>query len=372
MHSERAHARLSASGSKRWLTCTPSPRLEDGFPEESSSFALEGTTAHELAENRLKFFLFKDAVLTDGDAEMIDHVGYYTNFVIERYHAALAETLDAIILLEQRLDFSNWVPDGFGTGDVVIISDNVLEVIDLKYGKGVPVSAKDNSQMMLYALGAIHSYHAIYGFEKVKMTIVQPRLDSISTDEKTVEELLKWAEEYIKPRADLAIRGEGDFVAGDHCRFCRARFQCRARAEDNLKMAQYEFKNAELLEDHELADILNRAEALSKWVNDISNYTLKRALDGKQIEGWKLVEGQSKRKIADEKEAAKVLLSEGYSEDSIFSKSLQGIGALEKLIGKARFKEMLEPFVIKPQGKLTLVPDEDKRNVYSSAKGDFS
>ena len=218
MHSERAHARLSASGSKRWLTCTPSPRLEEGFPEESSPFALEGTVAHELAENRLRFFLFKDAVLTDGDTEMIDHVGYYTNLVIERYHAALAETLDAIILLEQRLDFSNWVPDGFGTGDVVIISDNVLEVIDLKYGKGVPVSAKDNSQMMLYALGAIHVYHAIYGFEKVKMTIVQPRLDSISTDEKTVEELLKWAEEYIKPRADLAIRGEGDFVAGDHCR----------------------------------------------------------------------------------------------------------------------------------------------------------
>lgn len=255
-HAERAHAKLSASGSKRWLTCTPSARLEDQFEETTSEFAEEGTLAHEVSEVLLQYHtgaiskaartrrlnkLKKHELYSDS---MIEYVSTYSDLVIEKFNALEAEKGDAMILLEQRLDFSEWVPEGFGTGDALIIADEVMEVIDLKYGKGVPVDAEKNTQMMLYALGALNQFGALYDIECVRMTIVQPRLDSVSTYELSVSELLSWANDFVKPRAEMAWQGEGEFEAGDHCRFCRAKANCSARAKKKLGAGSIRFPEA--------------------------------------------------------------------------------------------------------------------------------
>jgi hypothetical protein len=353
-HENRAHAKLSASGSKQWLNCTPSIRLSEGFPDTTSPDAELGTKAHELADNRLQWFLDKKTKLIDADEEMIEYVGRYTSYVMERYHAALAETLDAVLMIEQRLDFSEWVPFGFGTGDAVIVSDGVLEIIDLKYGIGVPVSARNNSQLMLYALGAVNAYYAVYGFHTVKMTIIQPRLDSITTHDLLVTDLLRWANEIAMPKAKLAFDGEGEFVSGSHCRWCKAKSVCRKRAEDNLKMAQFEFKTPDLLTDSELSEILSNADELSRWCKDIQAYVLERVQSGLELEGWELVEGRSTRKIEDDAKAVQRLLSEGYSEDQIHTKKLLGIGALEKLVGKKQFSNLLDDCIVKVQGEQKL------------------
>lgn len=388
-HSERAHAKLSASGSKRWLTCTPSARLEDGFPDSTSDFAKEGTAAHEFSElflqlhtgqiNKATFTRRLNKFKKENEfysQEMDDYVQSYVDLVIERFHAIQAKTEDAIILLEQRLDFSEWVPDGFGTGDVVIIADGIMEVIDLKYGKGVPVSAVENTQMRLYALGAVHQFGYLYDIEQIHMTIVQPRLDSVSTDEITTDELLRWADEYVKPKAEMAMAGEGEYEAGEHCRFCKARFTCRTRAEANLEMAKYDFQEPALLSYEEIGSILLQAEELQKWAKDIQSYALEQAENhSAKFPGWKLVEGRSNRKYADESSVTSTLLAEGYGEDTIFKKELLGITALEKAIGKKTFAELLSDLVIKPAGKPTLVVESDKRpelNSAASAVSDFS
>ncbi|MCI1574711.1 MAG: DUF2800 domain-containing protein [Weizmannia coagulans] len=390
-HADRAHAYLSASGSKRWLTCTPSAKLEQEFPESGSSeFALEGTAAHELAElflnletgkitksaftRRLNKFKKENEFYSQ---EMEDYIQSYVDLVVERINAEKAESEgEPIVLLEQRLDFSEWVPNGFGTGDVVIISDDTIEIIDLKYGKGVPVSAIDNTQMRLYALGAINQFGVLYEFENVKMTIVQPRLDDVSTDEIQVDELLRWADGEVIPKAQMAIKGEGEFVAGDHCRFCRARQTCRARAEANLKMARYEFKKPPLLSPEEIGGILLKAEELQKWAKEVQEYALYEAEhNSAKFPGWKLVEGRSNRKYADEEKVADKLLRTGYKEEVIFEKKLLGISKMEKAIGKKRFAELLADLVVKPAGKPTLVPESDKRpelNSHASAVEDFS
>lgn len=353
-HVERAHARLSASGSKQWLTCTPSVRLSEPFPDRTSPDAELGTKAHELAENRLRWMLHKNVEVFEADPEMLKYVSVYTDYVMERYHAALAETLDSVIMLEQRLDFSRYVPDGFGTGDAVIVSDGILEIIDLKYGIGVPVSAFANSQLQLYALGAVETYYEMYGFHTVRVTIVQPRLDSISSWDIDVVDLRHWGEDYVMPRAKLAHDGAGDFVSGSHCRWCKAKQICRKRAEDNLEMAKYEFRKPELLTDDELNEILIRADELSKWAEDIKNYAIDRLKDGLEIPGWELAPGRITRKIDDEEKAANVLRSCGFEDGTIFKKELLGIGALEKLMGKKEFSTILDPYIAKVEGKQTL------------------
>lgn len=389
-HSERAHAYLSASGSKRWLTCPPSAKLEQQFPDSTSEFALEGTAAHELSELFLQKYVgqINKAAFTRKlnkfkkenefySQEMEDYVQVYVDFVIERINAAQAISPDAVILLEQRLDFSAWVPRGFGTGDVVLIADGVMEIIDLKYGKGVPVSAEENSQMRLYALGGLNQFGMLYDIETVYMTIVQPRLDSISTDAIEADALLDWADNTVKPLAEMAIAGAGEYEAGDHCRFCKARFTCRKRAEANLEMAKYEFQEPDLLSIEEIGQILIQAEELQKWAKDISGYALEQAeKHGTKFPGWKLVEGRSNRKYTDEKVVASNLLELGYTPLSIYKPvELLGITALEKAIGKKVFGEVLSDFVIKPTGKPTLVPEDDKRpeiNSTASAVADFS
>lgn len=352
-HENRAHAKLSASGSKQWLTCTPSIKLSEPFPDTYSADAAQGTKAHEIAENRLRWMLRETVALLPVDPEMLEYVSVYTNYVMERYHAALADTLDAVLLLEQRLDFSKYVPDGFGTGDTVIVADSWLEIIDLKYGIN-RVNAMGNSQLQLYALGAIEKYYGLYKFDTVRVTIVQPRLDSISSWDIDVSDLEAWGNDFVKPRAELAINGEGELVSGSHCRYCKAKYVCRKRAEDNLEMAKFEFRKPDLLTDDELNEILDRADELSKWVKDVMTYALDRAKAGLEIPGWELAAGRSTRKIVDPEGAAAHLTTLGYEPDQIYVTELKGIGALEKLVGKKEFAVALAHYIEKVEGEQKL------------------
>ncbi|MBD8046780.1 MULTISPECIES: DUF2800 domain-containing protein [Clostridium] len=378
-----AHAILSASGASRWMACPPSARLEQNYENKTSPYAAEGTLAHELGEITLQKELglistrkFNSAVkkIKENElftADMPDYVEIYVDTCMEKVAEAKAKTPDAVINLEQRLDFSQWVPEGFGTGDMVIIADGTIEIIDLKYGKGVPVSAVDNKQMRLYALGAIAEFSFLYDIEKVKMTIVQPRLDSISTDEIMADELLKWAEEVLKPTAQLAFKGEGEFCAGDHCGFCRAKAVCKARASKNMELAKYDFAVPSVLNSAEIAEILEKADELSKWAKDIQEYALDKALEGEEFPGYKVVEGRSNRKWSDESKVGEILLGQGFLENIIYTKKLTGITNMENAIGKKEVTRLLGDYIIKPQGKPTLAPLTDKRPEFNSAVEDF-
>ncbi|MTI71060.1 MAG: DUF2800 domain-containing protein [Firmicutes bacterium] len=379
------HALLSASGSSRWMKCPPSARLEEVIEDEPSEYAKEGSFAHSLAELNLCYSLGniskaqfnkelkkikKNSFYTE---EMKEYVQVYVDFAIEKINEGKAHTKDAIVLLEMKLDYSPWVPEGFGTGDLVIVTDKALEIIDLKYGKGVKVSAKDNSQMRLYALGAIHQFDCLYDIKTVKMTIAQPRLDSISTDELSIEELLTWAEKEVKCKAELAFKGEGEFKAGEHCRFCKVKPTCRARRDENMKLSYMDFKEPPLLTDEEIAEVLFSVGELQKWAKDVEVYAYNKAVnEGKKWPGLKLVEGRNSRKFRSESEVAKLLLEAGYEEDKIYSKSLLSLTALEKSIGKKNFNEILVDLITRTPGKLKLVPEEDKRpEVKNTAEADF-
>nr|DAR87085.1 MAG TPA: Protein of unknown function (DUF2800) [Caudoviricetes sp.] len=361
----KKHALLGASSSARWLVCTPSARLEAMFPDEQSPYAAEGTIAHDLAESILRHKLEgkKAPKLDDYSTEMIEAVNRYVDICEEKVNESRARSSDAEAMIEARLDFSRWVPDGFGTGDMVIVADGILEVIDLKYGKGVPVSAIENTQMRLYALGAYDINEFLYDVKSVRMTIVQPRLDSISTDEMDLEELLDWGEE-IKPIAQRAFRGEGECTPCDYCNFCKARHTCRALA-DTCLTAFYKDggKLNQLLTDSEVSDILAMKDLITKWIKGVYDFAYEKALSGeKQWPGYKLVEGTSRRTITDPEAAAKTLLNNGYKEEDIFKpRELEGITNLQKVLGKKGVTEYLEAYIDKPEGKPTLVPDSDKR-----------
>ena len=377
----KTHALLSASSSKRWLMCPPSARLEENLPQEKTVYAEEGTFAHKVAEVFINFHIQKinkDEFATEMNKlskspfytqELLDYLDIYISFAVEKINSIK----NGIALIEQRLDFSQYVPEGFGTGDLVLIDGNLLEIVDLKYGRGVAVEAQDNTQMRLYALGALNQFECIYDIDTVKMTICQPRLDSITTEEVKVKDLKEWGENFVKPRAELAYKGEGEFASGEHCRFCRARFTCRKRAEENLKLIKLDFKNEALLDDTEVLNILNRIDEIKRWAEDIYAYALSLAVnEGKVWEGFKLVEGRSNRKFIDENRAAEALFKYGLREDEIYTKSLNSITALERKLGKEKFNEILGDFVIKPQGKLTLVKETDKRPEFNSPQEDFS
>lgn len=380
-HAERAHAKLSASGSSRWLACPGSVKLESQYPDVTTSFAEEGTAAHELSELMLQYKigeitkrqysgrLKKHKKGEYFSQEMLDHCENYTDLVVERVNEAKAKTKDALVLLEQRLDFSQWVPEGFGTGDVLVIADGVMEVIDLKYGKGVLVSAENNSQMRLYGLGAYNEYDLLYDIETVRMTIIQPRLDNVSTEELAADELLKWAEEVVKPTAEEAAQGSETFEAGSHCRFCKARAECRVRAEANLELAKHEFKEPELLSPVEIADVLAKADELKSWVSDIEGHALDQAYKhGVSYPGWKVVEGRSSRIYVDKEAVQDLLILEGYSEDEIHKPTeIKGITDMQRVLGKKQFDTLLKDFIIKPPGKPKLAPESDKRPALSSA-----
>lgn len=367
----KKHALLGASSSARWLVCTPSARLEAMFPDEQSPYAKEGTVAHDLAESILRHKLEgKKLPKHDHSAEMIEAVNRYVDICEEKVNEARARSSDAEAMIEARLDFSRWVPEGFGTGDMVIVADGILEVIDLKYGKGVPVSAIENTQMRLYALGAYDANEFLYDIKTVRMTIVQPRLDSVSTDEMSLEELLDWGEE-IKPVAQRAWDGLGECTPYDYCNFCKARHTCRALA-DTCLTAFYKDggKLNQLLTDREVSDILGMKDLITKWIKGVYDFAYEKALSGeKQWPGYKLVEGTSRRTITDPDAAAQTLLDNGYKEEDIFKpRELEGITNLQKVLGKKGVTEYLEAYIDKPEGKPALVPESDKRPAINTAE----
>lgn len=357
------HAVLSASGSHRWLNCTPSARLELEFENTGSEAAREGTAAHALCEHKLKRALHMRSrrPVSDYDSdEMEECTDTYVDFVMEQYEAAKQVCEDPVILIEQRLDFSCYVPDGFGTGDCLIISDDRLHIIDFKYGMGVLVEAEGNPQMKLYALGALAVYDALYDIREVSMTIFQPRRENVSTWTIPVEDLKDWAENELKPRAKMAYDGEGEYLPGEWCTFCRAAVRCRARAEEKLKLAQTEFRMPPLLTDAEIEDILAVLPDLTKWANEIATCALDAALNhGKEWNGFKVVEGRSVRKYRDEAAVAKAAKEAGYKD--IYRQSLIPLTEMQKLMGKDRFEEILGGLITKAPGRPTLVPKSDRR-----------
>lgn len=367
------HALLSASASKQWLNCPPSAKLCSEIEDRASPYAQQGTDAHELCEYKVQVALGNDATnptenLEYFDAEMENCTDEYRNYVVEQLEEAKKLCNDPIVLVEQRLDFSKWVPQGFGTGDCLIVADDVLHIIDFKYGLGVIVNAEHNPQMMCYGLGALDIYDGIYDIKTVKMTIFQPRRDNVSTFTMSKDELLSWADTVLAPTAKLAFEGKGEFKAGDHCTFCKIKATCRKRAEYNLQLAQYDFEMPANLDETEIAAILPKVDDLVSWVNDIKEYALQQALSGTKYDGYKVVEGKSNRKYVDEGAVASIVTDAGYDP---YEKKLLGITAMTSLLGKTKFAELLGGLIEKPQGKPTLVPETDKRPALNTAKDDF-
>lgn len=375
------HAKLSASGAKKWMNCPGSVLLEATEPNRGSAYTAEGTTAHSLGELKIRLALkeitkvkyHKAIKELDVTKDMDEYTDGYRDFVIERLHKALERDKQAELLLEQRLDFSKWVPGGFGTGDAVIVSNDTLEIIDLKYGKGVKVEAENNPQLMLYGLGAVEEHTYIYEFENIQMTIYQPRIDNINICEIGVDELFSWGDA-IKVAAEKANSGSDECIPGKHCDdgFCRARAKCRAYNEEKIKLAKSDFNLPATLSNEEIAEILELAPELKNWVTMVEAYALDKALQGEDFPGFKLVEGRSNRKYTDNESTIMAVLEDrGYDIDQIAPRKLLTISNMEKEIGKKEFASILGEFVIKPQGSPTLVTVDDKRPEWNSAVNDF-
>jgi len=375
-----AHALLSASGSKRWLSCTPSARLEATLPDQKKApgafdFSQEGTTAHSLGELKLRYYYGQIKTEEyESEYEKIKATSYYNDDFeanVDNYVLYVRSQIGEgdTPLFEQRVDFSDWVPDGFGTADVVILSKHAIRVIDLKFGKGIPVSAQDNTQLRLYALGAWSKFKEEYpDIKEVSYTIHQPRLDSISTDGTTIIKLVDWANYFVKPKAKKAWAGAGEFLPGDHCQFCRAKAQCRARSDFNTELARQEFRPPALLSEEEVSEVLVKAQNLRTWANDVEEYALTRAVEQSIIPpGFKLATSVTHRKIADQALAAVVLIEKGMDEAVIWEQpKLKSIAALEKLGPKGQLTAWLGDLVIRPDGAPKLVKEKE------NAKEDFA
>ena len=370
-----AHARFSPSASKRYLNCPPALRLEEQFADEESIYAAEGSAGHALAEHLIKKYLkqrTKRPVSDYYSDDLLEAVDEYVAYVIEQLEAAKQECAIPIFSVEQRVDVSEYVSECFGTADMMIVTEKKVHIIDLKLGRGVPVYAQENPQLMIYGLGVLLIAEMLYDIETVEMTIVQPRLEILSSWELEAEKLKAWGEEVLRPKGAMALVGEGEYAAGDWCRFCKARNTCRARAESFLKLAQKEFAPPPTLSDEEIGEVLKVADELSKWAADVYAYAQDEAVThGKEWKGFKLVEGRSNRKYTDEQEVIAAASAAGYTD--IFKRSLIGISEMERLMGKKKFATILGPYVYKPQGKIILVPESDKREAIhkTTAAADF-
>lgn len=387
-----AHAILSASGAKRWMACPPSARLEeklhDRFGEQSSPFAAEGTKAHSLAE--LKLLREKGRL---GDTDGINQFNYdarrkalgdipkemdaatdlYADIIVEKYLSARKVSPDAKLMLEQRLDFSKWVPHGFGTGDAVIVSDAILDVSDLKYGKGVRVDAKENPQARCYGLGAIDAFGDLYGFPTVRNTIIQPRLDHITEEQLSRTELLHWADTELTPKAQLAWAGDGEFHPGEHCKFCAARAICYARAAQAMKLFRHGMDAPAVLPDSEIPQMLAMADDAIAWLGELKSYALRQALKGQKWPGYKLVHGKRPRRAwRNEESAREQLIRAGYRPEQFEEHKLKSAAQVEKEIGKQAFDVLLKDLTVQGDGALTLVPETDGRPEFAPADADFS
>ena len=377
-HKERAHALLSASGASRWMTCTPSARLEENFSDTTSDYAREGTLAHEISELYVKKEIGQLSTRSFNSSlkklkedqlyqeEMANYCQAYADYVLEKIKKP------ATVLIEERLDFSQYVPEGFGTGDCIVLQDKALTIIDFKYGKGVEVSAESNKQMMLYGLGAVDMFELFYDFDVVELCIFQPRIGNISEWQISVEDLVEWGKNFAAPKAKLAYEGKGEFSAGDHCRFCRASGQCKAQADFALSVIAEEFQdesgelNTELLNTDDYMNILEKIDVVKDWISKVQDKALHLMLyEDKTIPGYKVVEGRSNRVYTNQDEVVKRLVDNGYPEASLFEKKLYGISAMEKLLKKKTFNELIGDLVEKPKGKPTIAPESDKRSIYS-------
>ena len=367
-----AHAVLSASGASRWLACTPSARLEEQFPDSTSEYAKEGTLAHEVCELKVRKNLIelmstrtyntKLKKLKENELwqdEMDKFTDAYLEYIQELVHSY---SCSPAVMVEKKVDFSQYVPEGFGTADCIVIAEGTMHIIDFKYGKGVAVSAENNSQMKLYALGAYLEYSMLYPIEKIRMAIIQPRLENeASESEIFVAELMDWAENVVKPLAEKAYKGEGTYIAGNHCRFCRAKATCRERARMNLEASKFEMKAGALLSDTEVGEALKMAQDLAKWAEDLKEYALTESLKGKIIPGWKAVEGRSVRAFKDTDLAIKTIVDSGIDEALLYERKQLTLAQIEKLLGAKQFKELVGELVEKAPGKPTLVLETDKR-----------
>ena len=367
------HAVLSASSSERWLNCPPSARLCEAYGDKGSDYAAEGTDAHTLCEFRLKQALgipVDDSIenLSWYNEEMEECAQGYAAYVVELLETAKQTCTDPVVMIEQRVNFSRWVKEGFGTADCVVIADGIMNICDYKHGKGVEVSAVGNPQMRLYALGALEIFDDIYDIEEIRMTIYQPRKGNISVDGMAKADLLRWADTELYEKAEMAYAGQGDFRCGEWCRFCKAKAECRERAEANMKLSRYDFQAPALLDDSEIAEILGKVDALTAWASDVKEFALQQAISGKEWTGWKLVEGRSNRKYASDTAVAAAVESIGLDP---YGRKVLGVTAMQKLLGKTRFEELLAPYIEKPQGKPTLVPESDKHPAMNTAKNDF-
>lgn len=362
------HARFSPSAASRRLNCPPSLMLEEQFQDEESVYAAEGTAGHAMAEHLIKKYLKQRTRRPVSDYysdELLEAVDEYVSFVQGEIEEARRVCKDPVFTVEQRVDASEYVEGCFGTADMVIVTDSYIHIIDLKLGRGVQVDAERNPQLMIYGLGVLSKAELLYDPKVVRLTIFQPRLCHSSTWEIAPEELKKWGEEVLRPRGAMALMGAGEFAAGSWCRFCKARNQCRARAEEFLKLAQMEFRQPALLDDEEIAEVLRRSDELAKWAADVYAFAQDEAIiHGKQWPGYKVVEGRSVRKYSSEEEVITAAQASGYTD--IFKKTLIGIGDMERLMGKDEFNRILGAYVYKPQGKLTLVPDSDKRTAINT------
>lgn len=370
-----AHAYLSASGSHRWLNCTKSPLLEEGIEDTTSVFAMEGTLAHEFGELALlkgtkkitdvdydikKTILMQDELFYEG---MISEVDIYSTYCLEKFNEFRAKDKQSIMDIEQRLDYSMYVPKGFGTGDCVIVGDNRIEVIDLKFGKGVEVDPTENSQLMLYGLGALEAYDFLYDIEEVTLTVAQVRLQGISSWTVSAKDLREWGNMVVIPKARLAFDGKGETNPGEWCMFCKFKGQCKARADHMANIYKlYKERDKETIALEDLAYILDHEKLIQNWLKDISEYALGLGLAGTKIPGYKVVEGRSDRKITDGDGLASALIEKGYKADEVYRpKEIKTITALEKLVGKKDFETYSIGFIEKPEGKPTLVKDTDRR-----------
>ncbi len=384
----KLHAKCSASKAERWMHCPGSIALEDQCrPEKLSEYAAEGTLAHELAELKVRAFLIDENDPLHLEPE--EYEGIHadirrrplysgemeeaTDFYVERIQEAMNVTDDPEVLVEQAFRLDSWVPDGFGTSDAVILTDNTIEVFDLKYGAGVKVEAQGNPQLRLYGLGAAALFGDLYDIELVRMTIIQPRLDHVSSEIVPLADLLRWAETEVAPKAKAAMDGTGEIEAGDWCRWCPAKEVCRVRAEKQLELARrdFAFEEPPLLSDEEIGEVLQRAAGLAKWAKEVEEYALQEAKNGHKFAGWKLVEGRSVRKYTDDLKVAQALMDAGYDEAMLYERKLYGITAMEKLVGKKHLTEVLGDLIHKPPGKPVLVPESDKRREINSAAEDF-
>lgn len=367
------HAVLSASSSERWLNCPPSARLCEAYEDKGSDYAAEGTDAHTLCEYRLKQALgipTEDPIenLSWYNEEMEECAAGYAAYVVELLETAKQTCSDPVVMIEQRVDFSRWVQEGFGTADCILIADGVLNIVDYKHGKGVEISAEGNTQLSLYSLGALEIFDGIYDIDRVCVHIFQPRKSNVVSSMMDKADLYQWADTELTEKAQLAYEGQGSFSCGEWCRFCKAKAECRERAEANLALARYEFQSPALLDDEEIADILGKVDALTAWASDVKEYALQQAISGKEWTGWKLVEGRSNRKYTSEAAVATTVEGAGFDP---YERKVLGVTAMQKMLGKTRFEELLAPYIEKPQGKPTLVPESDKRPAMNTAKNDF-